>query len=309
MSALLNVTESILDSLDKGNRVGIVALDLKKAFDTVDHDLLLNKLKKKGINGNVLKWFEDYLVGRRQCTVVNGIKSSFQSITCGIPQGSNIGPLLFVLYVDDLTNVLNHCKVSLYADDTCIYVENKNVNALVNNLNDDLSAINKWLGKNKLALNVKKCEFLLVGSRNRIRKIDVPDVCIGINVIKRVTKIRYLGIVLDEYLDWSKQADKLKQDVGKSLYLLKRIRPFISQQTALVFYKSLIQSKFEYCDVIWGNLGKVLNDHLQRLQNRALRCVLDVDWMYPSELLCTKLDVKRLDAIKQLVKMTSAVNF
>ena len=112
--------------------------------------------------------------------------------------------------------------------------------------------------------------------------------------------MRYLGIVLDEYLDWSKQADKLKQDVGKSLYLLKRVRPFISQQTALVFYKSLIQSKFDYCDVIWGNLGKVLNDHLQRLQNRALRCVLDVDWMYPSELLCTKLDVKRLEDLFNL---------
>ena len=107
--------------------------------------------------------------------------------------------------------------------------------------------------------------------------------------------MRYLGILIDEYLDWSKQAEKLKQDVGKSLYLLKRIRPFISKETALVFYQSLIQSKFDYCDVIWGNLGKVLTDRLQKIQNRALRCVLDVDWMYPSELLFTQLNVKRLE--------------
>ena len=280
MTALLNVTESWLDSLDRGNFVGIIALDLRKAFDTVDHDVLLLKLKRMGIDGNALKWIQDYLLDRHQYTILDGVQSTMCEVKCGVPQGSNLGPLLFVMYINDLAECLDLCQVSLYADDTCIYVENKNVDLVVNTLNKELTVVSKWLKNNRLVLNTAKCEFVLLGSRKRLKNVHPQNVSIESNVIHRVTHLKYLGIMIDECLNWNIQVEKIIKDITSSIYLLKRIRPYITQNSAMLFYKSIIQAKFDYCDVIWGNCGKGSLNRLQKLQNRALRIVLNVEWMY-----------------------------
>ena len=145
LSTLLKVTEDWLNSMDKGEMTGMVTIDLQKAFDTVDHSILLDKLRLNGLDQHACEWFQNYLSDRVQCTVVNGVESSPQRIKCGVPQGSNLGPLLFMIYINDLPNCLNNCDVSLYADDTCIYYSSKTPVDIEYNLNDDLSHISHWL--------------------------------------------------------------------------------------------------------------------------------------------------------------------
>ena len=273
----------------------MVALDLKKAFDTVHHGILLDKLKEMGISDEALKWFGSYLQDRFQCTVVNGVTSTMQKVKCGIPQGSNLGPLLFLAYINDLTKCVKNCKISLYADDTCIYSSDKDAANIVNTLNDELKAVNKWLTRNKLALNAKKCEFLLIGSRKRIKTAVVPDVTIGMNTIQRVRCLKYLGIIIDEHLDWSAQVEALGKKIIRDIYLLKRIKQFIGQKVALLYYKSIIQSKFDYCDIVWGSIGKGYARKLQILQNRALRSVMSVNWTVSSDTVYNTLKVDKLE--------------
>ena len=267
-TALLNVTEDWLEFLDKGYFVGVVTLDLQKAFDTVDHSILLCKLRLIGADDLSLKWFSSYLTNRMQYTCVNGAESSSQRMHCGIPQGSNLGPLLFIIYINDLSSCLRNCKTSLYADDTD--------DTLTESLNTDLLSIEAWLKRNRLALNVKKkkkCEFLLIGTKKRLKSAVVEDVIIQTVPINRVTHLKYLGVVIDQHLDWAKRIECIGNKISKDIYLMKRIRPYITQQTALIFYKAVIQSRFDYCSVIWGNAGKGSLDKLQKLQNRALRSV------------------------------------
>ena len=291
----MNVIENWSDRLDRGEVVGMVALDLKKAFDTVNYAILFNKLKRLGINNDALKWFQSYLQDRVQCTIVNGVASQMQKVECGIPQGSNLGPLLFLVYINDLTKCVTNSNISLYADDTCIYSSDKDVVNVVDALNNDLRVVNKWLVNNKLALNAKKCECLLVGSRKRIKDAVVPDVIIGKEKIQRVKCVKYLGIMIDEHLDWSTQVETLSKKVVKDIYLLRRIRQFIGQKVALMFYKSIIQPKFDYCDTVWGKMGKGYSQKLQILQNRALRSVMQVNWTVPTDTVFDTLQMDRLE--------------
>ena len=229
-----------------------------------------------------------------QYTCVNGVESTEQTIQCGIPQGSILGPLLFVIYINDLTSCIRKCKTSLYADDTCLYFAGDNPKSVTESLNSDLLIIDEWLKMNKLALNVKKCEFLLIASKKRLKNAVVPDVLIQNIPISRVTHCKYLGVIIDEHLDWNKHIEYLGKKIAKDIYLLKRIRSYLTQETALTFYKSIIQSRFDYCSIVWGNAGKGILDRLQKLQNRALRIILKVDWRFPSHNLYGILNIDNL---------------
>ena len=149
---------------------GIVFVDLKKAFDTVDHDILLEKLSHYGINNTEHKCFSSYLGNRRQCCRVNGITSNFENITCRVPQGSCLGPLLFLLYINDLPCVLKCSKVTMYADDTSLAHSAKDIKDITTNdiMNAELENLKVWLHGNKLSLNVAKTTSMLIGTRHTI---------------------------------------------------------------------------------------------------------------------------------------------
>ena len=163
-SALLNVTENWLENIDKGSiLVGVVMIDLKKAFDTVNHRILIRKLGMYGFDKPTLKWFENYLSNRRQFTCVNGYMSDKKAVTCGVPQGSLLGPLLFSLYVNDFPSIIKHSELSLYADDTCLFSSSKSPEEVTNKLNEDLICVSRWLKENRLFINKKKCELMFLG--------------------------------------------------------------------------------------------------------------------------------------------------
>ena len=171
-TTLLSSTNEWLCNMDKGLFTGVLFLDLKKAFDTVDHSILLAKLEKYGIQGCSLEWLKSYLKDRKQVCSINGKKSSAKDIKYGVPLGSNLGPILFLLYINDLPNSLKTSKPSMFADDTNLTCIGQNSNEIEIKLNEELENVHRWLTANKLTLNDEKTEFMLIGSRSRLTSID-----------------------------------------------------------------------------------------------------------------------------------------
>ena len=283
-TTLLNITEDLFDNIDKGCTTGIVMLDLQKAFDCIDHHILLQKLRFIGMSEKVTKWFEGYLIGRKQFITMNGISSNTKELTCGIPQGTIVGPMLFSIYVNDLPTAVKHSKVLMYADDTCLYFSSNNVQELTTTLNKDLESVCEYLKCNKLKLNVKKCEFLVVGTRSKLNRLD-PNIHLLVESIPilRVSSCKYLGVIIDENLSWNLHINEIRRKVLFKLYILRRIRPIITQRQAELFYKSMIQCHFDYCDIVYANTGVTNLRKLQILQNKALKTVLRKDPRFPTD--------------------------
>ena len=162
--SLIEITENIKESINSGKFGCGIFIDLKKAFDTVNHVILLKKLEHYGIRGAILKWFESYLTGRKQYVFYNGVTSDTKKVTCGVPQGSVLGPLLFLLYINDLPNISDKLQFFLFADDTNIYYESKDLKQLEKTVNEELKKLSLWLNLNRLALNISKTNFVIFRS-------------------------------------------------------------------------------------------------------------------------------------------------
>ena len=250
----------------------MVFLDLKKAFDTVDHDILLSKMNLYEIQGIALDWFRSYLTNRTQRCLVNGSLSRICSLKCGVPQGTILGPLLFLIYINDLPNCLTSCQSRMYADDTHITYADVDGNSIQLNLNRHLGNLNKWLISNKLTLNNAKTEFMVIGSRQKLSTLSSqPEPSIDNVLLEKVTSVKSLGTFIDENLRWQTHIDKLSKKIASGIGAIKRIRDFVPTPTLHCIYNALIQSQFDYCNIVWGNCGKTLFDRLQKLQNRAAR--------------------------------------
>ena len=168
---MLSCTNDWHINIERGKFTGNIFIDLKKAFDTVDHAILIRKLSKYGIQGLELQWFKSYLSSRQQFTKVNGVESDIGSINCGVPQGSCLGPLLFLIYINDLPFALKNCKVTMYADETRISFSPKSIEDLTETLNNELKCLKEWLQGNKWSLNVIKTQAMVIGSRPNLKKI------------------------------------------------------------------------------------------------------------------------------------------
>ena len=299
VTALLEATDNWAFNIDRGNVNAVVFLDLKKAFDTVDHDILLSKMNLYRIQGTALDWFKSYLTNRTQRCLVNGSLSRICSLKCGVPQGTILGPLLFLIYINDLPNCLTSCQPRMYADDTHITYAGVDVNSIQLNLNHDLDNLNKWLISNKLTLNTSKTEFMLIGSR---QKLSTLAISINNVPIEHVSSVKSLGIFIDENLRWQTHIDKLSKKIASGIGAIKRIRPFVPPPTLHYIYNALIQSHFDYCNLVWGNCGKTLFDRLQKLQNRAARVLTFSSYDADANRLIRQLDWKDLSAQFQIQK-------
>ena len=190
-TALFTITENIRKKVDQGYVVGLVTLDLKKAFDMVSHEILLYKLKNFGFDDLSVSWFRDYLSFRKHTTNINNNLSDFCPVTCGVPQGSILGPLLFIIFINDISKVVKFSNISMYADDTCIYYASDNSNDLCSCLNEDLCKLSKWLKCNELLLNPKKCEFITFGSHRKLLSFANAHIHIDGERINRVQECKY----------------------------------------------------------------------------------------------------------------------
>ena len=166
--------------MDQGQINGVIFLDLKKAFDTIDHQILLSKLQAYGIRDHTLKLFQSYLDQRKKICMLNNCKSGIETIRCGVPQGSNLGPLLFLIYINDLPNCLETTHSNLFADDTILSCQGHLSTDIEYKLNKDLINAQKWLSANKLTLNNEKTKYMIIGSRQRLKNLDhVPKISIN----------------------------------------------------------------------------------------------------------------------------------
>ena len=275
-TTLLDCTNEWYINMDRGLYNIVVLLDLKKAFDTVNHEILLRKFERYGFGNKALDLLSNYLTNRTQRCQLNGMLSDQRGITCGIPQGSILGPLLFIIYINDLPNCLKHTTPRMFAYDTSLTAVGKTLNEAEEIANKDLKNIKVWLSSNKLSLNIAKTEYILIGSRSKINSMDVqPTVKIDTCPIKRVKSAKVLGVEIDENLNWEKHIEYIASKVSSGIGALKKLKEFVDRDTLVLVYNALIQPHFDYCCEVWDELGKGLGERLQKLQNRAARVVMN----------------------------------
>ena len=265
--ALIDAVDKLHSALQsKKQSIGIF-LDLSKAFDTIDHQILLQKLSHYGVRGSVNLWFKSYLSSRQQFTTVNNVHSNFLDISCGVPQGSILGPLLFIIYVNDICNVSKSCSLVLFADDTNIFFTDSHDN-LENIVNGELSKFYAWFVTNKLSLNVDKTNFMVfsIGKNCNNFNISMNNV-----PLERVKRAKFLGVYIDDKLSWGDHISYVATQVSKGVGILAKLKFTLPLKALRLIYLSLILPQLSYCCSVWSGANKSILNKLLILQKRAVR--------------------------------------
>ena len=269
---LVSITEKIREAIDTGHFACGVFIDLQKAFDTVDHKILIAKLEYYGVRGTAKNWFSSYLQNRKQYVTINGFKSSINNVEYGVPQGSVLGPLLFLMYINDLSISIKNSIVHHFADDTNILCIDKSLKLLCKKINYDLKCITHWLNANRISLNIDKTEFVIFRSPRKYVDCDIKIKLNGKRLYQS-TSIKYLGILLDEHLSWKPHIDELTKKLNHSNSMLAKIRHYVNKNIIRSLYFSLFSSHINYCCLVWGQSGNYYLNKILSVQRCALRII------------------------------------
>ena len=299
--AVIEIKSLLLKNLDKKIHTCTIFLDLAKAFDSVDHKILLRKLERYGIRGIPLQLIKSYLAGRQHLVKVGTNESDFKILDIGVPQGSVLGPLLFLLFINDLPNC-SKFKFLLFADDTCLSLESKNFFKLQKEVNRELKKVSRWLALNKLSLNISKTKFMIV---KRHTKGNMENIKLKLNGknIERCSSYKYLGVYVDEKLDWKTHVKYICEKVGRVSGMLARLRHCVDIHLLKEVYFALVSSHLSYCNIAWGDANKTTLKPLVKLQNKIIKIISfspfgtnDTDYLF------TNLKLLNLDQIHTLEK-------
>ena len=266
--AIADIYNNLLDNLEKKKHTCAVFLDLAKAFDSVDHTILLKKLHKYGIRGKAHELMKSYLRNRQQYVNVSDADSLFLILEYGVPQGSVLGPLLFLLFINDLPNCTNF-KVTLFADDTFLRLESENLNTLKREANKEMENVSKWLISNKLTLNIIKSNYMIISKQ----KIPENDFILKLNGknLKRCQQYKYLGLIVDQSLSWKPHIQGLCDKLGRMSGVFAKLRHCANISTVKSVYYALVYSRLQYCNLIWGNASKEIIKPLNVIVDRIVR--------------------------------------
>ncbi len=288
-TALLKVIDDWRNKIDSGNYIASIFIDLRKAFDTINHNILFIKLRRYGINDSELQWFKSYLTNRRQYVAINNVMSDPCYITAGVPQGSILGPMLFLLFINDMPDVISKCNMEMYADDTLMYAHGTDLDKLKNILNNDLKQLEQWLQRNKMKVNVAKTKVMLFCTS--VKKYDPMNFNIYLNDhrLQIVNDIKYLGITIDTHLKWQDHVDNVCKKIGIKLAILRRIKPFLTKDILKTVYNTTVLPLFDYASIVWCSCGEGNLKRLQILQNKAMRIILSAHYLTSSKDLLAEL--------------------
>lgn len=300
-TAISDCLEFIYDALN--NKTHIIGLfyDLTRAFDTVDHQLLLSKLYGMGVRGVAQEWAKSYLNNRSQIVVIEGIKSETRNIELGVPQGSILGPLFFILFVDDLTkNCITFNKAILYADDANILMCDKEISSLVNNCNIATMEFAEWCQENGLMLNRNKTFYMRFCTKN-----ISPDYNVLIRLsgksIQGIDSIKFLGLTMDRKLTWDVHIDNVCAKLSNICYIIRTLKETVSDNILKTVYYGLVQSTLQYGLIFWGSSA-----HLEKAfktQKKIIRCMAGVHPLASCRPIFRKLNILTLPClyISQLI--------
>ena len=269
---------------------GTVFIDLSKAFDSVNHEMILGKLEQSNMSTSVINWSKSYLYERSQSVTVGGNISKSRPLNTGVPQGSILGPLLFIIYTSDLPLCLPlECKLFMYADDSTITCSSSNTNEIENNLNTALGRIYDWCVRNKLAINANKTKSMLIGSKQKVCNTDLNASIAGSSVVK-VNYVKCLGVIIDESLSWGPHVEYLKKTVSSNLGMLNRIRNCVPQSSLHSLFVCLATPSLDYCCTVWGGRYTYHDNILNKCLKRAARIILQCAFLTPSADMFSKLN-------------------
>ena len=288
--ACIHLINKIASAIDRHETTAGVFLDLSKAFDTIDHQILFGKLEHYGIRGLALEWIKSYFSCRQQFVQFNSTCSSKQTIKCGVPQGSILGPLFFILYINDLPHASQLTQPLLFADDTSIFYSHSDPKRVQSVLNDELRNYDMWLKCNKLSVNIKKTNYVIFKPRQRIANHDF-NVFFGLHLLKQTNVTKFLGVYLDEHLTWKHHISFLSKQIAKSVGIIFRSRFHLSSRTKLALYYSLIYPYITYCNSTWSSTYVSALNRIFYLQKRAVRAITNSDYRAHSAPLFAKLGI------------------
>lgn len=269
-------------------------MDYKKAFDLIDHDILLTKLETYGITSRELMLLTSYLKGRRSSVAIGGVQSEYRLITHGVPQGSVLGPLLFIIFVNDLPNSVSQSTVDIYADDTTLSTSAvvSDLPAIQQRLQDDINKIADWTSYNKMVLNASKTKSLLVTGKRLEKK--APDTNFKLSCkdseIEQKTSYKLLGVKLDNHLSFTEHIDDICKKMSQRIAVLKKIKRNLPLAERKLYFNALIKPIMLYGSCAWCTASEENVNRVSKLQKRAARVILDAHIDERSELLFKRLD-------------------
>ena len=267
VNQLSYLNNTFSEALDAGKESRAIFCDISKAFDGVWHAGLIHKLKSAGISGNLLSWFTNYLTGRKQRAVMSGVQSAWNFISAGIPQGSILGPFLFLLFINDIVHDIGS-SVRLFADDTCLYIIVEDPSVAAELLNADLEKIAEWTLKWLVKFNPLKTESLLISRKTNTVH---PPVFMLYHQIKEVESHKQLGVILSNDCSWQKHIDYIKEKAWTRIIIMRRLKYDLDRKSLETIYKSFIRPLLEYADVIWDNCTQQNKNEHQFIQLEAAR--------------------------------------
>jgi ribonuclease P/MRP protein subunit RPP40 len=270
---LLRVLDDWTQSMDRRKDIDVIYLDFSKAFDTVPHVRLMKKLEAYGIQGMLWCWVEDFLRNRRQKVTVNGASSDWLKVHSGIPQGSVLGPLLFVLYINDMPDVLENMAM-MFADDSKVYAEVANLEDQ-QKLQRDVDSLMAWSEKWQLRFNVDKCKVVHYGRRNPCYPYEMSKEGAA-QLLAEDTEEKDLGVLFDTTLKFSKHVAMIASKANRMVGLIRRSFKFMDKPTFICLYKAMIRPHLEYEVPVWNPLLKGDSDHLEKVQRRATKLLPEI---------------------------------
>jgi hypothetical protein len=301
ITQLTEIYDQFCRAVAKGKEIRVVFLDISKAFDRVWHTGLIHKLRSSGISGKLLDWLKDYLTDRQQRVIINGETSEWGDLKAGVPQGSVLGPLLFLIFINDITHVIWNCKIRLFADDTCLFIEVDEPNNTADMVNEDLDRLSQWADKWKVSFSPPKTEELLVTTKRN--EIIHPPLILNETPIKRVPHHKHLGLTLSNDLTWNNHIESITDKANRKLGLLRPLKYKLNRLSLEQIYKGFIRPVLEYGDIVWHSPSLMLNA-LERVQLNAARIVIGATARCSTEGLYTETAWESLSSRREFHRLT-----